>query len=358
MALSESQQVLNQSELLVIFENPALAEKPNLFELQTIVAKVCSENNIVLNSQQESIQQLITIINNATDYYLGFQKEVEAWAKVYKQKEAEAALRNQALFAAQARGIYRGLADKQLQMQAWCEDIDFEKALPTIHAEKITSSGTYIVKPKDLSSAESLSDTISTVLKNNLHGNIKLLIPVAYAGHWRLAKIELKPGKISAASLWDSFRNDNLSSHQAFINMQQALNNAQPESFVPVTPDPRGIQENSWSCGDYVMQECCRELTIQNALNRAKEPQELRLALVQQIKRNNPELRQVLVSARDQGLFAHLEKNTEAQLEFDEKMAHTLNDLYRDNPDEMDEDKLVQQARDKTYEVLKLRGKS
>ncbi|HVY53596.1 MAG TPA: Ulp1 family isopeptidase [Gammaproteobacteria bacterium] len=284
--LSQSQNNINQLELLQIIENSVSENKANFSEERMkIILDVCNEHEIVLNVQQESISQLREIINEATNDLEAFKEKIKAWVSTYKEMEEEAGQLNRSLFATQTRGIYRGLrSDGRFNPQAWCEDLDFEKALATVSAEEITNNGTYIVKPKDLSSSEYLYNTLRVVLDRNLQADIKLLIPVRHAGHWRLAKIDLQQGRVTRAILWDSLNNNALQQHDAFINMQKALNDAQPENAVTVEADARGIQRNGWSCGDYVMQKCCRELDIKNDLTQAAGPEDLREALIQRIR--------------------------------------------------------------------------
>lgn len=300
------------------------------------------------------------------------KQELAKWAKSCKEEEKQAGPEGLRLYTSQLAGILGRMRDGQAADNVWCEDEDIKTCLLDIikAPEDVNQGGNYILTPVSLLDA-SFKHHIKTILAKSIPEPIHLSVPVAFNGHWRLAKVNLKQDKIQSAILWDSLENSTLQDHPAFHAFHESLKQAQAfgkESLansksnleVEVKAEAANIQKNGYSCGDYVMKEALREMQALShglqAIHDAQEPEALRTAIIQQIKHNhhNKIKHNNKVSFFSKELPKYLEQagNREKQAKFDNHMAQILQDLYKQNPHENDEEKLVNQAREQAYHEL------
>ncbi len=329
MPLSPSQHNRNKAELtdFVRARFIQLNEEKSI-NLEEEILKACEGPEIVINTDlQEGMDALHLVLRSEAlgkkeVSLISLRARLKAWAEHYKKLVADASVRLRQMFAAQPRGILRGLRDnKKVEDAAWCEDLDVYESLKEVMVDprQVNASGAYILPPVSISQSSFLQEHLVTVLKKEIKdGPVKLLIPLNQGGHWRLAIILIDKNHIESAVLWDSMDNSKLKEHISYQNMHKAVKDAVQEyhQFSEVLPlaekriaeeiksredkgevlveatkaaikkvltektvaesasrlaktaidasskmkaQAVGIQTNYWSCGDFVIQKCLKE---------------------------------------------------------------------------------------------------
>jgi hypothetical protein len=227
------------------------------------------------------------------------QAQLAEWKKTLKHAVAGAGA-DIALYAAQRILTTDLIKNKKVKLTELGTDYDIIKCLGSdiTDPKNIRLPGTYVINPCALITT-SIQKIIDETLRasKQTSGKIKLLIPVNCGNsHWRLAKIEIENQAVSKAVLWDSLLDEEIKKTIYYGNLQTAIENPLTvQSVMPlVTVEviPAGIQTNSHSCMDYVIQQIYNDLRLDNEITDAKEAKGLRLAVIKQIATNVPELGQ------------------------------------------------------------------
>jgi hypothetical protein len=204
------------------------------------------------------------------------------------------------------------ISSGKIPLTAWGTDDDINLYfLDTLSVEKnINRGGVHILSAIPLNSdaadgsdlslhdsvsdlADRLKDVLDALKKNNVMGPVSLRIPASCDSHWRLVKVEILNQSVTSAELWDSFPEaDSLNTpgHSiAIANLNAAIRRISASQKVPVTVEFAGVQKNSHSCLDYVLQQSTQE--IEDATKAAgTNADELRLAVIKQIVKNHSDL--------------------------------------------------------------------
>jgi hypothetical protein len=361
MALSIAQQNQALEALTVYFLNQGITISS---ATQDTILEVFTQQEIVFNPDLKEIGKNLVAIATKQLEEDQLRAELIKWAQLYPQHEAEASVASRKIHAAQPKGILRCLRNQQQPGTVWCEDLDIQIGLQglMIPPENITRGGRYILPPVSLLDSHALADRLRAVLAKNIQDEIRLCIPVAYMGHWRLAVVDVVQNKVFHAKLWDSLDHPTLQDDPAFGAFKQQLKQVQPKlKDEDIEAHAENIQPNFWGCGDQVTQKAIKETDYQDlsagliAIRDANDPHALRAAMVAQIKQNHPILRltqEEKVSFFSKDVSGHLEAQEEHRNEFDSLLAQKFHNLINNSQPGENEDQLFEKARDEVYEEL------
>lgn len=303
---------INTAVAICVSAADPFLSKAKAAELAEIIHQFATRNKISLyqNLQSEERDELHAIIAQALK--LDLKKEADQinqllteWKERLKFAVVGRGAGNQ-LYGAHSSSFAATLRNTgNLRASEWGTDLDLIQFLgeEISDVRDINAPGVYVLPPlalidpkstPQLNLQDKLDKVLDSVNRNNISGEVALLIPASCGNHWRLAEIKIKNKKIKSAELWDSFseeigRNRNYSA--SLNHLQQALDLCNQEENVKVTSFFAGEQKDCYSCMDRVLQRIVR-LLPGNDSELAKvgnDSQAIRLAVVKQIVRNHPQ---------------------------------------------------------------------
>lgn len=145
-----------------------------------------------------------------------------------------------------------------------------------------------------------INEALNSLQRNNVDGQVSLRIPANCGNHWRLIKIEIDEHAIQSVELWDSFSSGGGVNYESVLNnLQRAIDGyVTPPGNITVSSVFAGVQTNSHSCMDFVLQEALRGHTGSQEIQDAKNDQtKLRIAVIRQIAKNHVELGETVANS-------------------------------------------------------------
>jgi hypothetical protein len=366
-------------------------------QLQEFVEGYTDQNKITLNNLLEAERtELKSILDSfkPVDFNASVEEMLLDQLKAWKNKLRHAVYgsgQHVILHNTQTIGIAARIrAAGKFPLSQWGTDLDIKQCLGNdiINPKNIAAPGTHVLAPTVLFAQEGstiaeaslqkeLEFALNAIVANDVTGHVSLLVPVNCGNsHWRLAIIEIENQAIESACLWDSLSDAEnlLTSSPAFLTLQKAVAQAAKKT-VPVRTKAQGIQTNSSSCMDFVIQQIYRFKTVTNSITAALvSPTDLRLAVAKQIVlsqadlgaavadklivdgntiSSNP-LEQELPLVEKNKFLINLAQRKKSQIQFDGFFAKELQKLYTANPrcqdsDTTAEEKLQQTAFTSAY---------
>jgi hypothetical protein len=160
-------------------------------------------------------------------------------------------------------------------------------ALPANVIINIDAPDTELNKKQEPLLKNCIKEALKIVAEKNINDRVTLLIPVnCDNSHWRLLKIEIDKKAIAAVEVWDSYDNEIVEA-PFYKKLQKTLNEITgADKKIVIKSTLTGIQNNTYSCMDYVVQEIFKTKTITNDITAAGNATELRLAVVKQIAKS------------------------------------------------------------------------
>jgi hypothetical protein len=262
----------------------------------------------------------------------------------------------------------------KVKLDEWGTDLDIINCLGKdrfTFVSDITKSGTYVVKPCELTTA-AMKEIIEAGLNSNI-SDLELLVPVYLKRHWRLAKLIFKNNLLAEAILWDSLTFENITS--ACEALQGAVKTAalpivsskvKQAEAIQVKVVATGIQTNSHSCMDYVVHQVSKSLSLDNAITSAINANALRVAVVKQIAVNVPALgkefaknleiegdfiqEKIELTAEQEKFLQKISQGGAVQVSFDDEFAQQIQKLQTSI---CNESKLQKIAFKRAYSIFK-----
>jgi hypothetical protein len=265
-------------------------------------------------------------------------------------------------------------AGGNIPLSQWGTDMDIKQCLADniTNPKNIAAAGIYVLAPSVLTaqadSAEAhaslqkeLEFALNAISSNQVTEQVKLLVPVNCGNsHWRLAIIQIKDMSIESACLWDSLSDpeDRLTSSPAYVTLQKAVAQAAKRPAIPTSTQAQGIQTNSSTCMDFVVQEIYRLKDVNNKITAAVSAPELRLEVARQIVLKQPDLGTAVAEklhidgtnissnplsvelplVEKNKFLKNLAQRKNSQIQFDGFFAKELQKLYTQNPRSCDTD--------------------
>jgi hypothetical protein len=303
---------LEQADNLMVLDGIALNAFPNslqdatkqqqIEQVKRFIAAFTQENVITLLELTDDEREALRVIWAKSLQGLEseqIERDLYVWKKSLKLAVAGQG-EHVAIAAAQERGMSADLIQAGVVAPGkWGTDLDIRHCLGADMTDPldICAEGGYILPPEDLTaSAEALAKTISLVLERlrgaKVQEKVWLSIPVCCRNqHWCLVKIEINQYHIVAATLWDSKTqySSSLRATREFENFSAAIHQHAKELLV--LAECPGVQENGFSCMDYVLQQAYIFAGFTpNDLTAAETEDNLRIAVIMRVAANLPSL--------------------------------------------------------------------
>ena len=292
---------------------------PRWQQFRSAMLAFAEKNNINLmdvsvedKKDSDHLAMLCLIANEAVDDSTGRfasgESKIATWVTEHLQNDWLPQLKNArpeaitggsaSVFAAQSTSMIDAHERMNASIGAgyWDTDLDIQYCLgkDLTDPKNISNAGSYILPPVslDVTSAaiqDKLQDAINAIKENKIAGDVKILIPVNCGkSHWELAEAVIQNQVMTSCRLIDSFAN---SSHgkksSVFKNFQAAVNAVMKTNPVSVQLEALGQQNNSWSCGDFTLQNAYRRAGINNSITSAgNNALALRNAVIAQVFTN------------------------------------------------------------------------